>query len=393
MIDDADVARFRAETPSTREILHFNNAGASLAPDPVHHAVLGHLERERAIGGYEAKAEAAPALGRFYTAFAELLNAEPAEMAFIENATRAWDMAFYALPLKPGDRILTHASEYASNYLAFLQQAKRRGLEIDLAPSDAHGQVDVDALPSAVKPDTKLIAITHAPTQGGLINPAVEIGRVARHFGLWYLLDACQSVGQIDVDVRRIGCHILSGTGRKFLRGPRGTGFLYVAAGIMESLDPPFVDLHAATWTEENGFELAADATRFENWECFFAGKIGLARAVDYALEIGMPAIEERVAMLAELLRAKLSAVPGVTVQDQGVRKSGIVTFSKEGEAAEAVHKRLSAQGVNCSVSPMTYARLDLGRRGFSSLVRASVHYFNTEEEIDSYASMVAAAG
>lgn len=385
-----DLTRLRAETPACDQLIHFNNAGAALMPDPVYHALVGHLESERRLGGYEAARLAAPQLASFYTEFAALLGCDPSEIAYVENATRGWDMAFYALPLREGDRILTHASEYASNYLAFLQQARRRGLHIDVIPSDATGQLDVAAMTALITPRTRLVAITHVPSQSGLVNPAEAVGEVARDHGLWYLLDACQSVGQIDVNVARIGCHMLSGTGRKFLRGPRGTGFLYVSADILDCLDPPFLDLHAATWTGPDSYEIAAGARRFENWESNVAGKIGLARAVAYARALGLPAIEARTSTLAEVLRRELARVKGVSLHDLGARKSGIVTFRSDHEHPEAMHRRLGGLAMNCSVLPVTYAQLDLGARGLPALIRASVHYYNTEEEVARFVRAVA---
>jgi cysteine desulfurase / selenocysteine lyase len=376
-----ELARLRGDTPACAKIIHFNNAGASLMPQSVCDAVTGHLELEQRMGGYEAQERAADGICAMYAAFARLLRVEAGEIAYVENATRAWDMAFYALPLQPGDRIITHASEYASNYLAFLQQARRRGLEIDVAPSDATGQIDVAALPGLITARTRLIAITHVPTQGGLVNPAAEVGRVAREHGVIYLLDACQSVGQLDVDVSAIGCHILSGTGRKFLRGPRGTGFLYVANAILDQLDPPFIDLHAATWITEDRYELAPGARRFETWESYVAGRIGLARAAEYALDIGLKRIERRVGELAEHLREALSHV-GAEVHDQGATKCGIVTFAMKERSADDLALALKASGCNVSVARAASAQLDLGRRGLPPLVRASVHYYNTEAEI-----------
>ncbi len=381
-ITDELVVQLRAETPACETILHFNSAGASLMPNPVYEAVVGHLTLERDVGGYEASERARASLDHFYEAFATLLRAKPEEIAYVENATRAWDMAFYALPLKEGDRIITHTSEYVSNYLAFLHMAKRRGIEIDIAPSDDTGQIDVEALSSVITPRTRLIAITHVPTQGGLINPAAEVGRVAREHGLIYILDACQSVGQIDLDVSRIGCHILTGTGRKFLRGPRGTGFLYVSNELVKKLDPPFIDLHAATWTDAASFELAPGARRFENWESYVAGRVGLTVAVDYALDIGLVAIEERVTELAETLRSRLSEIDDVTMHDLGAHKCGIVTFDKAGETPEDLARRLVDNRINISVSYREYAQLDLGQRGLRAVARASVHYFNTEAEV-----------
>jgi cysteine desulfurase / selenocysteine lyase len=388
--DRLDIRRLRAETPGCEHVLHFNNAGASLMPVPVIEAMNAVLQDEVQVGGYEAERRASDQLAAFYTEFAALLQVEPSEVAYVENATRAWDMAFYGLKLEPGDRILTHGSEYVSNYLAMLHQAKRRQLEIDVVPSDASGQIDCEALEKRITPRTRLIAITHVPTQGGLVNPAEEVGRIARKHGLIYMLDACQSVGQIEVDVRKIGCHVLSGTGRKFLRGPRGTGFLYVANDIIDRIDPPFIDLRAATWTEPDRYVLAPGAKRFENWESNVAGRAGLAAAVRYARAVGMDRIAGRVAFLAEALRERLAEVKGVTLHDLGSRKSGIVTFRKGDLDPTQMAAQLREVGINVSVSALAYARLDLGARGLPSLLRASVHYFNTEAEIDTFATAVA---
>jgi cysteine desulfurase / selenocysteine lyase len=387
-----DIVRLRAETPACEKLIHFNNAGSSLMPQPVYQAVLDHLALEQTTGGYAAEDEAELALEDFYDAFAALLSCDRSEIAYVENATRAWDMAFYSLPLKEGDRILTVEAEYVSNFLAFLHQARRRGLEIDVAPCDASGQVDLDAMERLIGPRTKLIAITHIPTQGGLVNPAEEIGRIARRHGITYLLDACQSVGQMPLDVRTIGCDLLSGTGRKFLRGPRGTGFLYVSKKVIDRLDPPFIDLHAATWTDARTFELRPDARRFENWESYVAGRIGLRAAVRYALDLGLEPIRARVTMLADRLRAALAELPGVKVQDLGRVRSGIVTFTKEAEQPRDIQARLRAANIGVSVSSKSSAQLDFGRRGLTQVVRASVHYFNTEDEIAAFCEVLSSS-
>ena len=384
-----NIGSVRNDTPACEGMVHFNNAGSSLQPRPVTQAVATHLAREQEIGGYEAEAEAVDALKSFYTGFADMFGADPTEIAYVENATRAWDMAFYGLPLKSGDRILTHGSEYASNYLALLQQAERRGLHVDLVPSDATGQVDVSALEAMIATRTRLIALTHVPTQGGLVNPAEEVGRIAREHGLIYMLDACQSVGQMPVNVRKIGCHILSGTGRKFLRGPRGTGFLYVSNEILDQIEPPFIDLHAATWTGADSYELAEGARRFENYESYVAGRVGLAGAVAYANALGLEAIERRISSLASDLRQRLADLPRVTVHDLGERKCGIVTFRVEDEEPADTARRLAEKRMNVSISVRKYAQLDLGARNIDALTRASVHYFNTEDEVDRFTKAV----
>jgi selenocysteine lyase/cysteine desulfurase len=380
-----DIERARRDTPGVIRVAHLNNAGAALPPSQVTEAVIAHLRREAEIGGYEAADAAAEQIQATYTAIARLIGCAVDEIAVVENATRAWDMAFYAMSFKPGDRILTTHAEYASNVIAFLQVAGRSGAVVEIVDDDDHGQLSIADLRRRLDTgnEVKLIAMTHVPTQGGLVNPAEEVGAVAREAGVPFLLDACQSVGQLPIDVQRIGADLLSATGRKFLRGPRGTGFLYVRRSILEQLEPPLLDLHAATWTAPQRYEIRPDARRFETWETNYAGKIGLGVAIDYALSWGLDAIEARVTTLAEGLRERLQALDSVHVHDQGRRRCGIVTFTVDGVPAQDVQCRLAASGVNTSVSYASSARLDLPRRGLPELVRASVHYYNTDDELD----------
>ena len=384
-----DLAAVRADTPNCENLLHFNNAGASLTPQPVYDAVIAHLDLEQRIGAYEAEAAASETLEDFYDAMAEMLCCDRDEIAYIENATRAWDMAFYSLPLEAGDQILTHSSEYASNYLAYLQQARRRGLKVDVVPSDQFGQIDVAALESMINERTRLISLNYIPTQSGLVNPAEKVGEVASKHGIFYLLDACQAVGQMPVDVSRIKCDLLTGTGRKFLRGPRGTGFLYVRRSILDRLDPPFVDLRSGNWIDADNFDFAPGAKRFENWESYVAGRVGLTRAVRYALDIGLDNIQSRVVELAEQLRAQLAQIKGITIKDPGENKCGIVTFHKQDEDAFKLAARLRASQINISVTTAASARLDSQFSEQQKIARASVHYFNSEAEVERFCESV----
>jgi selenocysteine lyase/cysteine desulfurase len=378
-----DLARVRADTPGTANVIHLNNAGAALPPRPVLEVVQRHLEREAAIGGYEAAAEAANAIEGVYGSVARLINASPDEIAVVENATRAWDMAFYSFRFQAGDRILTAEAEYASNYLAFLQEARRTGAVIEVVPSDATGALDLAALQRMVDARVKLIAITHIPTNGGLVNPATEIGRIARAHGIPYLLDACQAIGQMPIDVEAIGCDMLSATGRKFLRGPRGTGFLYVRRALIERLEPPFIDLHSADWTGADSYEFRADARRFENWECFVAGKLGLGAAAEYAMAVGLEAIRARAWTLADRLRQGIAEIRGARLRDLGSTRAAIVSFTLEGVEPAAIKQRLAQARINVTVSGLTSTRLDMSARGLTGVVRASPHYYNSEDEID----------
>ena len=377
-----DVARARAETPGCEHVAHLNNAGSALMPQPVLDAVVAHLELEARIGGYEAHDANAEAIDRFYTATAELIGAAPEEIAFVSSATRAWDMAFYSFRFERGDRILTSVADYISNYLAFLQTAERTGAEVVTVPNDEHGQLSVDALRDAVDERVKLIAVTHVPTNGGLVNPVAEVGAVAREAGIPYLVDACQAAGQLPLDVDAIGCDALSATGRKFLRGPRGTGFLYVRAELLERLDPPLIDMRAADWVAPDRYELRRDGRRFEEWEQDYAGKVGLARAIDYALELGVEAIWGRVHELGVRLREQLAELDGVTLRDVGEERCAIVTFDVAEVPADHVMETLRRRGINVSVSATSSAVIESLERDLPDLVRASPHYYNTEEEL-----------
>jgi len=384
-----DIGLVRGDTPGCSHRLHFNNAGASLMPCPVIDTVVGHLRLEARIGGYEAADAVQDRTEAVYAAAARLVGCQAGEIALFDNATRAWDAVFYAVRLAPGDRIVTGRAEYCSNYMAYLQAAHATGAEIVVIGDDEHGQINVDELRAVIDERVKLISLPHVPTSGGLVNPAAQVGAVAREAGVPFLLDACQSVGQMPVDVRAVGCDFLAATGRKFLRGPRGTGFLYVNRDRIGGLHPAVVEVGAAAWTETGRYTLKDDARRFETWEASTALRLGLGRAIEYALDLGLPAIWDRVAALAGGLRSRLGAIDGVTVHDLGRVKCGIVTFTVRGLESENLFSELRRRSVNVDVSTAADTRLDFEARGLSSLVRASVHYFNTDEEITRFCDLV----
>jgi cysteine desulfurase / selenocysteine lyase len=376
-----DIARLRADTPGCERVVHLNNAGSALPPRCVVDRVIAHIQAEANLGGYEAQADVAEELDGVYEALATLVGARPHQIAVVENATRGWDMAFYALARRfvAGDRILTTTSEYGSNLAAFTQVAERTGVAVQIVPDDEQGLLDLEALDRELERGAACLAINHLPTHDGLVNPAAEIGRRARQAGVPYLLDACQSVGHLPVDVGEIGCDVLSATSRKFLRGPRGMGFLYVTDDLAEELDPPFVDLHAAEIIGPHAYRLHPGARRFETWETNVAAKLGLGVAARYATELGVAALWSRIQSLSGELRTKLGLVPGTRVTDRGRIRSGIVTFVVDGvEPQNAVRILRDDHGINLSASLPAHAPYDGPTR-----LRASVHAYNTNDEID----------
>lgn len=383
-----DVARARAETPGCHpDRVHFDNAGASLPPRPVLDAQFEHLRLEAQIGGYAAQDRVSAQLDAVYTDLARLLGAGAHELALTESATMAWRTVFNAIEFQPGDRILTCKAEYGSNLIAYAQAAQRRGVVVEVVPDDASGQLDVGALAQRLDDrrsgPVRLISISHVPTNGGLVNPAEAVGALANAANVPFLLDACQSVGQMPLDVRRLGCCFLAATGRKYLRAPRGTGFLYVREDWLDRLDPPMLDNTGAALLTPDQYRLRPDAKRFQLFEASIAGQLGLGAAVRYAQGWGLEAIAQRLGHLAHQLRKKLAAVPGVTVRDKGQRQCAIVTFDIAGVPAPAVKAALAAAGITVLVSTRPSTLLDMTERKLDSLVRASLHYYNTESELD----------
>lgn len=378
-----DIEQLRRETPACGNLIHFNNAGAALSPQPVTASVIEHLQLEQQIGGYEAAARASGQLEQFYHAMAGLLNCNPREIAYAENASRGWNQLLHAIPFGPGDRILTGQSEYASNYLSLLHFARQKQIAIEVIENGEDGRIDLEQLQQHLDSDVRLIALTHVASQSGVVQPAQEVGRLARQHRIFYLLDASQSAGQCPLNVNELHCDMLVGTGRKYLRGPRGTGFLYVRNAIVEYLEPATVELHTVDWRSTHSYRIRDDARRFESWESNVAGKIGLGVAADYAVRTGIPASAERIRQLAAHLRSALRCIPGIRVHEPDTDElCGLVTFSSEHESAQAVHERLQQRGINSSVTRRAATLLDFDKRGLNDINRASLHYYNTEEEI-----------
>ena len=377
-----DIDRARRETRGCGNVIHFNNAGAALMPGPVCDALHNYLKQEELQGGYEVMAKQVEALDNFYCAAARLLNCSSEEIAFVDSAARGWSTVFYAFDFQPGDRILTGNAEYGSNLVAMLHQARNKGVEIVFVPDDQDGQIDVAALQKLIDNRVKLVCLTQVPSGGGLVNPAAAVGRIAKQAGIPYLLDACQALGQLPVDVEEIGCDMLCGTGRKFLRGPRGTGLLYVRGQLLEQLEPPLLNHHSATLLSSSRYQIRADAKRFEFWERDCAGQLALGVTIDYALDWGLDQIALRINSLAASLRSELAEIGGVRVTDQGIQKCGIVTFAAEQLGATDLQKKLAEKRINISTVPFSANPLLFEQRQLPELARISLHYYNTEEEM-----------
>ncbi|WP_343063817.1 aminotransferase class V-fold PLP-dependent enzyme [Haloechinothrix aidingensis] len=386
----ADLAAVRSDTPGCREQVFLDSAGSSLPPAPVLTTVIEHLRRESEVGGYRAAAERQDALEGGYGTFAELLGCAPDEVAFTDSATRSWLSLLDAIPFREGDRVLVGESEYAANAVALLRHAERFGTRLEVVPSDGSGQLDVAALRGRLDERVRLVSAVHVPTQGGLVNPVREITRAAHEAGALVMLDACQSVGQLPVRMDELGVDMLTGTGRKWLRGPRGTGFLAVRRSVLDHLAPRQIDHSGASWVAERAYRLRADARVLQLWETGIAERLGLIRAAEYLLELGVAQVATSVAWRAAHLRDALADLPGVRVHDLGERTCGIVTFTVTGVDPERVRDRLAERGVTVTVSTAASSRMDLPRRGLDAVVRASPHYFVTAEQLDACVAAVA---
>ncbi len=378
------IEALRAQTPGTQTTVHFNHAGASLPSAATLQAIQAHLQREATQGPMEAGVASRELTEKARALAARLLNADPAEVALTGGNSPGWGAAFAALePWLPGDRILVGRHEWGGNLAVMRLKAQRAGATLETIPSDDSGCVDAQALEAMLDERVRLIALTWLPANGGLINPAAAVGSVARRHGIPYFVDAAQAVGQLPVDVAQIGCDVLSGAGRKALRGPRGTGLLYVRRGFLDQLTPAFVDTHSAPLGADGEPVLRPDAARLESAEASLALRCGLANALQEALDIGLPAIRARIDATAESLRTELAAIPGITVLDQGQERSGLVSFNVAGQDAVSVQRAMAAQGITIGSNGVPYTPLDMQARSLTQIARASVSYLTNDAEID----------
>jgi len=385
-----NVAAERARTPGSFTGHHFNSAGAALLANGTVEAVIDHLRAESLSGGYEAAKHAAPALEAVYARTAELLGARLEEVALVESATAGWQRAVSALRLRPGDRVLAARSSYVSSALHLLSVERDHGVLVELLPNGPDGAVDLEALEAALRAGpAALVTAAHVPTSSGLVEPVAAIGALAGAHGVPFLLDATQSLGQLPVDMGVIGCDLLIGTGRKFLRGPRGTGLLAVRRPLLDRLAPEAPDVRGARWTAERSWELVPDAKRFELWEAAHALRLGLGAALTDLGTLGVDTVAHHLATLAASLRERLSALPGVHVTDPPAAGGAIVTFVVDGLDASEVQRQLAYRRVHLIAVPAGHGRWDMDHRGLTKVVRASVHVYNDADDLDALVEAV----
>jgi len=385
ILSETDIEKLRRETPGTAHLIHFNNAGASLPTTPVLNAISEYLQQEAILGGYEAEAQYQKEIAHTYSLIAQLINAQPEEIALVENASNAWCIAFHGIGLQPGDEVLVSEFEYVTNMIGYLYGKQHYGISFKVIPNDENGNFSIARLQEAITNQTRLIAVTHIASSTGGVLPVEEIGEIAAKQGILYLVDACQSIGEIPVDVEQIKCDFLSVTGRKYLRAPRGTGFLYVRKTSQDRLTPIFIDGHSITSINDQSYTLKPDAKRFQFFEKNWALTLGLSKAVEYALSIGMEAIWNRINYLATCLRQELQTIDNVTLHDSGNRQCGIVTFTVNGYESKDIKAYLAQHHINVSIGMAHSTPLYMHKQQLTSIVRASVHYYNTVEEIATF--------
>jgi selenocysteine lyase/cysteine desulfurase len=386
-----EIIAFRNETDGCKNVIHLNNAGAALMPNIVTQAQLDHIKLESQNGGYEAASLMVEEVQNFYIQCAKLFNCKPTNIAFTASATDSYTRALSSIPFKEGDIILTDNDDFVSNQIQFLSLQKRLGVKIVRINNAAIGGVDLNDLEEKLKKyQPKLLAITHIPTNSGLVQPVNEIAKIYENYikqnagKTWYILDACQSAGQMKLDIVELKCDFLSITCRKFLRGPRGTGALYISDKALEAgLEPMFIDMRGAEWKQKDEYRQQPTAMRFEDWEFAYSTVLGTAAAVEYCLSIGEDKIWSQVKLLSTVLRAQLWQINKVKVLDKGPELGGLVTFHIQGADPKFIVSELLKRKINVVPSYRAFGIIDFDEKGVEWAIRASPHYYNTIDELD----------
>lgn len=383
------IEKWRNDTPNCESMIHFNNAGSSLPVQAVNQAIIGYLEEEQSVGGYELEAKRRSELDEFYSEVATLIHAKPSEIAITDSASTSFSKAIFSIPFIEGDEIITSELEYVNNFLAYLKLKKDKGIKIKVISGNGEDPIFLDQLEEAINSNTKLIAITHMPTSSGVVAPIEKIGEIAAKHEILYLVDTCQSVGQYPLDVRKIKCDFLTATARKYLRGPRGLGFLYVNEKVLDRLEPPSLESGGARWQDEASYKLNSTIKMFENYEKSYALVLGFKESVKYINRVGIEVIWQRIQELSQYFRDQLLTIDGVQLYDGNAVRSGIIAATKAGLTPQTILKDLTDNKVNAWVSKSDYSVLEMGRNNLEATLRLSLHYYNTQEEIDKVVDLI----
>lgn len=401
---DVDLAR--QETFGCHRLIHLDNAGAALPPDCVTETYIAALQEEAEIGSYRSARKQTAALRQTYAELAQLLNCHVSEIALVESGSRAWDLSFSMIQLAPGSVIVTTEYEYANNYIMMLRAARQCNCRIEFIRLDEGGDISLSHLSELIDAwgkDIRVISVTHVPTHNAIINPVEKIGqliRSAKTSGALadtavYMVDACQSVGQMPVDVQNIRCDVLTICSRKFLRGPRGVAAIYFRKETLDreiasnNAEPTFLNIPGFTWVQEHSYEMRRDGRCFETWESNYSAKTAFGRAINYYMARDPIGVERYVTGLAAHLRKVLRNVNGVSLTDVGANKSALVTFSMKGLPANGILHELEANNINVSIIDRRTAHINMNKRQQHFLLRSAVHYYNTKDEVEKFAQLI----
>ena len=380
----------RTEPFAVGQPIFLNSAGSSL-PDPsVRDVVQEQLRIEFTKGGYAAANEAEPDIERFYNSAAALIGGSAEGIAYVDSGTRAWNSIMYAVPgLGPGKQIITARSEFGSNLVSLAHLASLTGASVDLVEVDANGRIQLEHLLSMVSERTALVALSMVNAHAGTVNDLAGVGQALKEIApdVTFVVDGCQAAGQIPIDVTALGASALTVTGRKWLRGPRGSGFLYVDPQELHRFRPTAFDQTIAGLQTPGTFphtdlSIRDDARRFEMWERSHATMLGLGQAIDVTMALGVDAIQERIAALASALRIGIASIPGLDVLESADERSGIVGVSRSSGSVWEIVSALKETGFEVGAMPRWEAPPAFGGRTDKSVLRLSPHIFNTSEEI-----------
>lgn len=379
-----DTTKVRADTPGCTHKIFLNSAGSSLMTKGAVQIMHSYLDKEMILGGYQTVPFFQHEIDAFYLHASALLHTSPGNIAFTFNATDAYAKAVSSITFKPGDYILTTEDDYVSNYILFFSLQKRFGLQMVRSNTLPSGDINMfDLETKMLKYRPVLVSVTHIPSNSGKIQDVEKIGHLCDKYDIWYIVDACQSVGQMDIDVNKIKCDFLSATGRKFLRGPRGTGFLYVSdKALAACLEPLLIDMRGATWETENNYMPSGSATRFELWEANYANILGLSEAIRYAMSIGLKNIRAYNLELCQLLKEQLQIIPDIKITEEGSQTASIVTFTSDTKTLDEYKNTLDMANISYSVGYRHFALIDFNKKNVDWVIRFSPHYFNTTDEI-----------